>query len=419
MKPVIVDSIYKRYGLGIPNFLAKAAVRLTGRGHRWLENEFWALQDVSFEMEPSDVLGVIGPNGAGKSTLLKLLSGVSDPTRGRIQVNGRVSPLIQVGAGFHPELTGRENIYLNGIILGMTKKEIDRKLDDIITFSGLEEFIDTPVKKYSSGMYVRLGFSVAVHAEPEILLVDEILSVGDYAFRDKSYQRMLAIRNSGATIIFVSHNMGAILTMCDRVIWLDHGVVRMDGEPDRVVGAYIAHEDTKLNQAEFKKSQATEEGSQYGKLRIQRIELADQHGQVRQEFKTGDDLHVRIHYRAMERIERPNFVVHLSSTSTDGVLAAADMLIDGQAPAFIEGEGLVECVFRSIPLLKGHYRVGFLVLGGFSMLKIVWPPVFVPFVVETTWVELGWDSEPTNVLYRSPGAVMIPYEWRIQNGAHK
>lgn len=411
MKAITVDSVCKCYKLGIPNFLIQGLVRRTGRGHRLLRKKFWALEDISFQMERGDVLGVIGPNGAGKSTLLRLLSGVSYPTKGRIEVKGRVSPLIQVGAGFHPELTGRENIYLNGIILGMNRKEINRKLNDIITFSGIEEFIDTPVKKYSSGMYVRLGFSIAVHSEPKILLVDEILSVGDHAFSEKSYQRMLAIRHSGATIIFISHNMGAILTMCDRVIWLDHGVVKMDGEPEKVVSAYVAHEDTKLNQAEFTKSESFKDSSNYGNLTIKNIQLVDGHGQVRQNFETGDDLHVRIHYRAMKRIEQPNFVVHLTQVLSGLTVASADMLIDGQSPAFIEGDGLVECVFHSIPLLKGRYRIGLLVLGDFSMLKIVWPPLFVPFVVETPRDKFGWTE---HVLYRSPGAIRIPYKWHIR-----
>lgn len=202
---------------------------------------FWALRDINFEVRQGEVLGIIGHNGAGKSTMLKLLSRITLPTEGTIRMKGRVSALLEVGTGFHPELTGRENVYLNAAILGMRKHEINAKMDEIIAFSGIKHHIDTPVKRYSSGMRVRLGFAVAAFLEPEILIIDEVLSVGDAEFRRKSMGKMKATASSGRTVLFVSHNMTAVRSLCSRVIWLDQGHVRMQGPAEKVVGAYQGH----------------------------------------------------------------------------------------------------------------------------------------------------------------------------------
>jgi ABC-type polysaccharide/polyol phosphate transport system ATPase subunit len=204
------------------------------------DQEFWALRDVSFQIKPGEAVGVIGPNGSGKSTTLKLLSGILKPTKGNVKVNGRLSALIEVAAGFHPDLTGRENIFLNGAILGMRKAEIDRKFDEIVNFSGLEEFIDTPVKRYSSGMYARLGFSVAAHVDPEILLVDEVLSVGDMSFQQRCMEKMQEKINADVAVIFVSHNLAAVATLCNRVLFLDKGNVLVDGSPGEALEAYAS-----------------------------------------------------------------------------------------------------------------------------------------------------------------------------------
>ena len=203
------------------------------------EDVIWALKDVSFEVEQGEVLGVIGRNGAGKSTLLKILSRITHPTSGRIEMNGRISSLLEVGTGFHPELTGRENIYLNGTILGMRKKEIDRKLDEIIDFSGVEKFIDTPVKRYSSGMRVRLAFSVAAHLEPEILLIDEVLAVGDVEFQKKCLGKMDEVAKGGRTVLFVSHNMGAVKNICSKCMMLENGKIEVIGKTIPVIEKYL------------------------------------------------------------------------------------------------------------------------------------------------------------------------------------
>ncbi|GAK50580.1 ABC transporter related [Candidatus Moduliflexus flocculans] len=200
---------------------------------------FWALKDVSFDVKHGEVLGVIGRNGAGKSTLLKILSRITEPTTGRAKVYGRVGSLLEVGTGFHPELTGRENIYLNGTILGMKRAEIDKKFDEIVEFSGVEKFLDTPVKRYSSGMYVRLAFAVAAHLEPEILLVDEVLAVGDVEFQKKCLGKMGDVARKGRTVFFVSHNMTAIQSLCHRCIWLNEGGIADEGASGRIVGQYL------------------------------------------------------------------------------------------------------------------------------------------------------------------------------------
>ncbi len=218
--------------------LAKSLLR--GRGSARLgSQEFWALQDVSFRVGWGEAVGIIGPNGAGKSTILKIITGIMHPTVGTKTVNGSLSALIEVGAGFHPDLTGRENIFLNGTILGMTRADIRTRLEEIIEFSGLREFINTPVKRYSSGMYARLGFAIACHVNPDILIVDEILSVGDWAFQNRSLQKMQSILKGGATVVFVSHNLKAVTELCARVLLLERGKIVDSGAPGRVVDAYI------------------------------------------------------------------------------------------------------------------------------------------------------------------------------------
>ncbi len=225
-----LGSLYRRLREGIPE--RKAADRKA-------ESDFWALKGVDVEVEEGEIVGIIGHNGAGKSTLLKILSRITDPTTGRITLRGRISSLLEVGTGFHPELTGRENIFLNGAILGMSKMEIKKKFDEIVAFSEIETFLDTPVKRYSSGMYVRLAFAVAAHLEPEILVLDEVLAVGDAQFQRKCLGKMGNVAKEGRTVLFVSHNMTAVRDLCKRVVWLESGQVKEDGETNEVVSKYL------------------------------------------------------------------------------------------------------------------------------------------------------------------------------------
>jgi len=231
----------------IPALISRSFKKANGEELK--EKEFWALKDLCFEVNRGEALGVIGHNGAGKSTLLKLLCGIMKPTTGTLTVNGKLSALIEVGAGFHSDLTGRENIFLNGVIMGMSRSEIRRKFDEIVHFSGLEEFIDTPVKRYSTGMYARLGFSVAAHIDPDILLVDEVLSVGDWTFQSKCAQKMEELIKSGATVVFVSHNLRAVAGLCKRCILLEHGKVLKTGLSEEVIRFYLESTSKESNEA--------------------------------------------------------------------------------------------------------------------------------------------------------------------------
>jgi lipopolysaccharide transport system ATP-binding protein len=243
MAVISFDNVSKRYRLGQGGYRTlreDISILVTRRFNRGDSDRghIWALKDVSFEVKEGETLGIIGRNGAGKTTILRLLAGVTKPTSGSVSVKGRMGVLIEIEAGFHPELTGRENIYINGSTLGMSRKEINRKFDSIVEFSGLEEFLDTPLKRYSSGMNVRLGFSVAVHVDPEILLVDEVLAVGDLAFQSKCYERIGGLLDKGCALVFVSHNMAVMQRMCKRVMWLDKGKVVEDGLAGGVCNAY-------------------------------------------------------------------------------------------------------------------------------------------------------------------------------------
>jgi lipopolysaccharide transport system ATP-binding protein len=244
---ITVEELSKHYRIGqyrsaygtLRDSLAAATRRMVRRERAPDLRDIWALRDVSFDVDEGEVLGVVGRNGAGKSTLLKILTGITTPTGGQATIRGRVSSLLEVGTGFHPELTGRENVYLNGSVLGMKQREIKRKFPDIVEFAGVEQFIDTPVKRYSSGMGVRLAFAISAHLEPEVLLVDEVLAVGDAEFQRRCLGRMEDLSNSGRTVLFVSHNMQAVTQLCDRVIWLEKGELLRDGPSGEVVASYL------------------------------------------------------------------------------------------------------------------------------------------------------------------------------------
>lgn len=276
-----VENLSKRYRLGQKEKQAKTLIGqiATGILSPWKnlkrlnnlnsfgkedESVFWALKDVSFNVKEGEVLGIIGKNGAGKSTLLKILSQITEPTSGKIEIYGRVASLLEVGTGFHPELSGRENIYMNGTILGMTRREIDSKLDEIIDFSGVEKFIDTPVKFYSSGMKVRLGFSVAAHLDPEILIIDEVLAVGDYEFQKKCLGKMEDVsKNQGRTVLFVSHNMAAVQNLCSKAIYLEEGKIVRKGGTDDIIRAYLNSAESSFNSRWEKKSFSFEKALEF------------------------------------------------------------------------------------------------------------------------------------------------------------
>jgi homopolymeric O-antigen transport system ATP-binding protein len=295
----------KRYRIGqmqaaygtLRDSLARTASRVTAREAPAKRQEIWALRDVSFEVREGEVLGVIGRNGAGKSTLLKILTRITTPTSGRAVIRGRVGSLLEVGTGFNPELTGRENVYLNGSILGMKRREIQRKLPDIIEFSGIDKFIDTPVKRYSSGMGVRLAFSVAAHLEPEILLVDEVLAVGDAEFQQRCLGRMEDFSGRGRTVLFVSHNMQTINQFCDRVIWLDEGRVLEDGDPSEVVTHYL--QSTSYATAAYISWPDDEEAPGDDLARLLAVRAIDEDGNLAETHDVREPIGIEIRYRIL------------------------------------------------------------------------------------------------------------------------
>jgi lipopolysaccharide transport system ATP-binding protein len=314
---------------------------------------FWALQDVDLDVKAGEAVGFVGPNGAGKSTLLKLASSILFPTSGKVYVRGRVAALLELGAGFHPDLTGRENIFLNSSIMGMGRAEVLRKLDAIVAFSELEGFIDLPVKHYSSGMYVRLAFSTLIHINPDLLLVDEVLAVGDAAFQKKCLDRIERLQQSGCTIVLVSHNLDSVRNACQRAVWLDQGRVKADGRTEDVVKQYIWHVYQKAAQL------PTEQQDQrWGtrRVEIEKVCLLNGDGQQLQAFASGEPFAVEIHFRAASPVERPVF--GLAIHRNDGLhITGPNTRFGGLEIPRAEGRGIVRYHVPALALLEGTYLV--------------------------------------------------------------
>jgi lipopolysaccharide transport system ATP-binding protein len=340
-----------RRGNGSSEGRTKTSKNARGSGHE----EFWALRDVNFTVAHGEAVGIIGPNGAGKSTVLKLISRIIEPTTGEIEVNGRVGALLELGAGFHPDLSGRENIYLNGSILGLSRAEIDQELDAIIAFAELERFIDMPVRHYSSGMYVRLGFSVAVHTDPEILLIDEVLAVGDAAFQRKCLEKISELRQEGVMIVFISHNADTVRSLCSRAIWLDEGRLIADGSTESVVARYL---DRTWSKREDGSGLCLEAKRRWGsgKVRITDVRLLNGRGEERRDFHVGESLVVEMHYWAENRVEHPVF--GLAVHRADGTHVTGPNTQQGccEIP-WVENGGAVRYKVPSTPLLEGSYYV--------------------------------------------------------------
>jgi lipopolysaccharide transport system ATP-binding protein len=316
-----------------------------------LREEFWALRDVNVEITQGEVLGIIGPNGAGKSTLLKILSRITEPTRGRVRIRGRVASLLEVGTGFHPELTGRENIFLNGVILGMRRAEIARKFDAIVNFAGVEKFIDTPTKRYSSGMYVRLAFAVAAHLEPDILIVDEVLAVGDAAFQKQCLGKMNDVAKQGRTVLFVSHNLAMVAHLCQRCVLLRDGSVDADGRTDDVIAEYRA--DVSASTAVQLASRTDRAGS--GKVILTEIAFLDSDHVPVGHTASGECLVVRVRYRSQPDRRFPNGKVTLVVRCNDELCAVLSTEMASRAPLTFEGDGYLDFILPDLPLAAGTY----------------------------------------------------------------
>ena len=318
--------------------------------------EFWAVSDVSVDVPEGESLGIIGENGSGKSTLLKCVAGILIQDKGTIAVQGRLASLLEVGAGFHPDFTGRENIYLNGAILGLPRRYITTILDDIVSFAELEQFIDNPVKTYSSGMYMRLGFSIAVNLDPDIMLIDEVLAVGDEAFQRRCMERINAIRADGRTLVFVSHALESVRAICDRCLWLDHGAARMLGGVDSVVAAYLA-EVNRREEAELEVTEIAEVDTSPGRMgvRITAIDFSGPDGPTTV-LNTGDPLTISVGYEAPEPLRGARFsITFLRGDGAPILTVPTDDLATGDAA--LPREGVVRLALPGVPFLEGFYSV--------------------------------------------------------------
>lgn len=373
-----VKELGKKFDLGAINAstlreqLGETMRKWAGKGTPPEQDEFWALRDVSFDVQPGEVVGIIGRNGAGKSTLLKILSRITPPTVGDAIVRGRLASLLEVGTGFHPELTGRENVFLNGSILGMKRQEVKGLFDEIVEFAGIEKFVDTPVKRYSSGMYVRLAFAVAAHIQPEILVIDEVLAVGDYEFQKKCLGKMGEIATQGRTVLFVSHNMGAITELCSRVIVIDQGQVSFDGDKNKAVSLYLSG---RQNESYMKLSDENVPGFSNIPNRVMETWIEHRDGDKNATFQLDEPIVVRMRYLLQENMAdaRISLVVYrngrsvFTSFSTDQSITHERLgeheirfEID---PMFLKAGSYMAEVFVSPPVFKVPNALNFTVEG--------------------------------------------------------
>lgn len=374
-KPVItVEKLSKRYRIGLKEemhdsmaaaitSLLKSPFRsfkklksLTSFEEGDAEDILWAVKDVTFEVKEGEVLGIVGKNGAGKSTLLKLLSRITSPSEGNIDIKGRVASLLEVGTGFHPELTGRENVFLNGAVLGMRRKEVEEKFDEIVAFAGVQRFIDTPVKRYSSGMRVRLAFAVAAHLEPEILVIDEVLSVGDYEFQKKCLGKMHDVAGQGRTVLFVSHNLAAVKSLCTRAVLLQKGQIIDDDTPEKIVDKYLRNS---LEEIEATNIAETKERTGSGSVKIIDFYLRDKNGMKVSTAETGEHCEFVFKYESEKKDKIHQFYLGFGiRNENDERLTRLDMHDQGIIFKELNPDGTVSCIIDKLPLERGRYIIG-------------------------------------------------------------
>lgn len=413
MKPAIrIDNLSKRYRLGSSQ---RGGVNLTeqligGVRRAWHamrrngnvveSTDFWALRKVGFEVQPGEAVGIIGRNGAGKSTLLKVLSRIVDPTTGRVEIRGRVGSLLEVGTGFHPELSGRENVYLNGSLLGMTRREITKKFAAIVGFSEVEQFLDTPVKRYSSGMYVRLAFAVAAHLDPEVLIVDEVLAVGDASFQKRCMDRMSELVRSGRTILFVSHNMQLIPQLCRRAVLLERGRVMRIGNAAEVTRGYLEGMLTESRTPDLRDKFRTGNG----RARFARAELVDGDGRPVSQFACGDDLIVRTEIESTTAL--PNVAVAVVIATSHGTKVITSWTREsGFALDLRPGMQLLECRFRNVALRPGHTVLIHLWMAAAEVIDSVENALVVDVATGGRYAHLSPNPDQ--------GVVVCEYDWRV------
>lgn len=409
--PIIeVNHVSKEYRLGTLTSLKDTAGNMMRRLRRQpLKNRvpFKALDDMNFTIDEGEVVGIIGNNGAGKSTLLKLLAHVTAPTQGSISVHGKVAPLIEVGAGLIPDLTGRENVYLNATILGISRADIRKKFDDIVSFSELEDFIDTPIKRYSSGMKIRLAFSIATSVDAEILIIDEVLAVGDLAFQRKCFDRMEElIKGRGSTVLIVSHNIRQIERMCSRVLLLEQGKVAADGLPLDIADLFYRRSNEKIDAYHKKSLQGKVHKYSSGEIELLSVDLLDEQGQLADSLPSGGTLRVRVKFIVNQPLHRPEIVVGTHTTDFFYLSASSTALIEDR-PDLEVGTHEVEYIVPSFPLVAGTYCVRFAIFDQHQR-KVFTGETLKIFTVLPTSLEIR--DAPMRRLY-------LPTQWQL-DGIH-
>lgn len=379
--PIIaVEGLAKRYRIGefetyrsLREAIPATARRLFGRrpadhdGKPRSSGEFWALRDISFDVEEGEVLGIIGHNGAGKSTLLKILSRITEPTDGTARIRGRVSSLLEVGTGFHPELTGRENVFLNGSILGMTRHEIRRKFDEIVEFSGIGKFLDTPVKRYSSGMSVRLAFAVAAHLEPEVLIIDEVLAVGDAEFQSKCLGKMEDVASSGRTVLFVSHNMAAVEALCSKALLLNHGQIVSHGSVTTAINEYLARGTYSATDVDLREHPGRTAGST---PILQRLRITNDACEVLPALRVGGDATFEVHVASSATIPNMRVLIEICSPRGEKMFTLANHVQHG-VTIDLAGDMTLRARLQNCRLFPGQYTIRALVKSGWKKLDQV------------------------------------------------
>lgn len=403
-----VDRVSKKFCRGLQKSMtyglmdiASNLCGLRSNSERLRPDEFWALKDISFEVKRGEAFALVGANGAGKTTLLKMLNGIFWPDEGKISITGRIGPLIAVGAGFHPLLSGRENIYINAAILGIGKKEIEKKFDAIVDFADIGEFLDTPVKNYSSGMYVRLGFAVAVHCEPDILLIDEILSVGDMNFQSKCMERMQQFINGGKTIIYISHNLNSITSMCQRAVLLSDSRIIKEGDARSVVDTYrknVIHGTRSL-------ADGIRHGS--GDVEITQVEFLDRTGTPKQTFVRGEYFQIKISYLAHKHVSDPQFLIKFFS---DNRVLISEPSSRNHALKLerLQGKGEVTYTIGSLPFNSGRYPLAVSILDSTGVMTYDAHEHLHEFIVE--------KSTENPIIPLCGGLVYVPGDWKVRQG---
>jgi lipopolysaccharide transport system ATP-binding protein len=413
---IIVDKLSKKYVLGTlqrDTMLRERLISLLRAPFRKRSdaaNTLWALRDVSFRVSKGEVVGIIGRNGAGKSTLLKVLSKITYPTSGRVRVQGRIASLLEVGTGFHEELTGRENIYLNGSILGMKGWEVAAKLDSIVNFAGVERFIDTPIKRYSTGMRLRLGFAVAAHLDPDLLIVDEVLAVGDAGFQKKCLNTMEGLRTGGRTVLFVSHNMAAVENLCSRCIWIDAGEVHMDGSPREVIDAYMSSfanaQETMADLSSAQNRRGT------GDIRYTAIEYLSRTGERLNVIRSGDSFVIRFRYHASKPVAFPSFGFRLYTELGSLITDTSTWHHAIEIPLVPAGDGHVDLHIDLLNLMPGRYYFSLWITGAGSPIQDN-----IEHCAQLE-VELANVYSSGRLLDNRSGIVFFPQHWELGGLSH-